>query len=77
VLDRPVEVRHEGNTTIIPIYEEVLVVEKGLMLKEEIRITKRTTETHQPQQVITRSEEVIVEHEDQENRAGLREHERG
>jgi hypothetical protein len=38
-------VRQEGDTTIVPVVEEVLVVERRLMLKEEIRIKRvRTTE---------------------------------
>jgi uncharacterized protein (TIGR02271 family) len=34
-------VRHEGDTMIIPVIEEVLVVEKRLRLVEEVRITTR------------------------------------
>ena len=41
------EVRHEGNTTIIPVLEEVIVVEKKLFLKEEIHVIReRTTSVH-------------------------------
>lgn len=61
VLDQAVSVRQEGDTMIIPIVEEILVVEKRLMLKEEIRITKQQKTTHKPQQVTLRTEEVIVE----------------
>ena len=40
------EIRTEGDVTIIPIVEEVLVVEKRLVLKEELHIRRsRTTET--------------------------------
>ena len=39
-------VRLEGSTTIIPVVEEVLVVEKTLVLVEEIHVRRRTeTET--------------------------------
>ncbi len=39
-------VRKEGDVTILPVLEEVLVVEKRLVLKEEIRIARRDrTET--------------------------------
>jgi stress response protein YsnF len=41
--------------------EEVLVVEKRLMLREEIHIRQQRIETHQPQRVTLRSEEVQVE----------------
>jgi uncharacterized protein (TIGR02271 family) len=34
-------IRHEGDTMIVPVIEEVLVVEKRLRLIEEIRITSR------------------------------------
>ena len=32
------EVRYEGDTTIIPVVEEVVVVERRLLLKEEVRV---------------------------------------
>jgi uncharacterized protein (TIGR02271 family) len=35
------EVRTEGDTLIIPVFEEVLVVEKRLMLRKEIRLKRR------------------------------------
>ena len=31
------------------------------MIKEEVHLTRRTVETHQPQEVTLRSEEVLVE----------------
>ena len=61
IVDGPVEVRHEGETMIVPLLEEVLVVEKRLMLREEVRVTTRRTETHQPQTVTLRKEDVKVE----------------
>lgn len=36
--------RYEGETLIIPVLKEVLVVEKKLMLVEELHISKRRTE---------------------------------
>jgi uncharacterized protein (TIGR02271 family) len=36
-------IRMEDGVTIIPVLEEVLVVEKRLVLKREIRIRKRST----------------------------------
>jgi uncharacterized protein (TIGR02271 family) len=62
VVEGPIPVREENGTTIISVVEEVLVVEKRWMLREEIHIRKRHTETHQPQQITLRSEEVQVEH---------------
>ena len=54
-------VRYEGETIVVPVIEEVLVVEKRYLLKEEVRISRRQTETHQPQRVTLRNEDVAVE----------------
>ena len=61
VVDAPVPVRHVGNTMIISLLEEVVVVEKRLMLKEELHITKGEIETYKPQRVTLRTEEAVVE----------------
>lgn len=61
VVDGPVLARYEGDTMIIPIMEEVLVVEKRLVLKEELHIRKRRTEMRRPQQITLRREEARVE----------------
>jgi uncharacterized protein (TIGR02271 family) len=61
VLESPVAPRHENGTLIIPLMEEVLVVEKRLMLKEELRVSKRRREIRNPVQVTLRSEEASVE----------------
>jgi uncharacterized protein (TIGR02271 family) len=61
VVDAPLPIREEHGTLIVPILEEVLVVEKRLMLKEEIHIRTHRVETRQPQQVTLRREEVSVE----------------
>lgn len=57
----PVTVRYEGDTMIIPVIEEVVVVETRLRLKEEVRVTKRQISTQQRQPVRLRTEEVHVE----------------
>ena len=61
MVDAPVSMRQEGDTLIIPLLEEVIVMEKRLMVKEEVRITKRRIEEHASQQVTLRREEVVVE----------------
>jgi uncharacterized protein (TIGR02271 family) len=61
VVEGPISAYSEGETLIIPLLEEVLVVEKRLLLKEEVRITKRRVETHRPQWVMQRREEAVVE----------------
>jgi stress response protein YsnF len=60
-VDAPVPVRHDGDTTIVTLVEEVVVVEKRLRATEEIRITKRRSIRHEPQQVTLRREEAVVE----------------
>lgn len=61
VVEGPVEVRYEDNIIIVPLLEEVLVVEKRLMVKEELRISKLRFAEKQAQTVTLRSEEAIVE----------------
>jgi uncharacterized protein (TIGR02271 family) len=61
VVEGPVSVRSEEDTLIVPLLEEVLVVEKRLLLKEELRITKRRVETRAPQRVTLRREEAVME----------------
>ncbi len=57
----PPAVRHEGDVTIIPVMEEVLVVEKRLMLREELRLTVHRSQTHEPRTVTLRKEVAHVE----------------
>lgn len=54
------EVRYEGDTMIIPVIKEEIVVQKKLVLVEEIHITKHKTEEHEPQQVKLRKEEIQI-----------------
>jgi uncharacterized protein (TIGR02271 family) len=61
VVEGPIPVRYEGNTVVVSLLEEVLVVEKRLMLKEELHIRKRQVAVHQPQQVTLRREEARIE----------------
>ena len=55
------QVRYEGETMIVPVLREVVVVEKRIELIEELHITKRTIQTQVSQQVTLRTEEVTVE----------------
>ena len=65
-LEEPVKVRFEGDTMIIPVMEEVLVIEKRLVLKEEVRVTKSREEVRKPQHFNLRKEEILVERLDEE-----------
>jgi uncharacterized protein (TIGR02271 family) len=66
----PPEVRYEGDTLIVPVLEEVLVIEKKLRLKEELRITRQRHETRAPHSVVLRSEKVSVERFDRSEQSG-------
>lgn len=61
LVDSAPAIRHEGDTMIVPILEEILVVEKRLMVKEELHITTRRVQTHSPQRITLRREEATVE----------------
>jgi stress response protein YsnF len=54
-------VRQEGDTTVIPVVEEVVVVEKRLRLVEAVRISKRQAIRHEPQSITLRRQEAVVE----------------
>ncbi len=57
----PPPVRQEGSVTIVPILEEVLVVEKRLVLREELRITRQRREVKERYRVSLRREEADIE----------------
>jgi stress response protein YsnF len=61
VVASEIPVRYEGDTMIISVLEEVLVVEKRLMLKEELHITQQQEELRQPQRIVLRIEDITVE----------------
>ena len=60
-IDAPAEVRREGDTTVYPVVEEVLVAEKRLRLVEEVRVTRRQETRRVQERVELRREEVVVE----------------
>lgn len=60
VVESAPEVRTEGDTTIIPVVEERYVMEKKLVLVEELHVRKERTETHKPQKVKVLKEEIEV-----------------
>ncbi|QDZ30700.1 DUF2382 domain-containing protein [Noviherbaspirillum sp. UKPF54] len=61
----PPQARYEGDTLVVPVLEEVLMVQKQLLLKEEVRITRRQHQVREPQSVVLRSEQVAVERFDE------------
>ncbi|AWK86293.1 YsnF/AvaK domain-containing protein [Azospirillum thermophilum] len=67
-VNRPVEVapapRQDGDTLIIPILEEELVVTKRLVLREELHVRKRTERRTERIAETLRSEEAVVTRHD-------------
>lgn len=59
-VDKAPAVRHEGDVMIISVVQEQLVMQKRLVLIEELRVRKQMVETHQPQSVTLRKERVDV-----------------
>lgn len=64
-IGRPVDAippdRQEGDTTIIPVVEEVVVIHRQLVLREEVRMRRvRITEQHR-ETVSLRVQEAVVE----------------
>jgi uncharacterized protein (TIGR02271 family) len=63
-IGKPIEaippVRNEGDTIVVPVVEEILVTERRLVLKEELRIRRvHTTERHQERVTLRRQEASI------------------
>jgi uncharacterized protein (TIGR02271 family) len=63
-IGRPIEavpaVREEDDTIIIPVVEEVLTLQRTLILREEVRIRKVRTEEHFQESVTLRSQQAGV-----------------
>lgn len=53
--------RQEGDTLIVPVLEEILVVEKRLRIKEEVHITRSARQEQYADTVVLRTENVEVE----------------
>jgi|SRR5581483_7411917 len=61
LVDRVPTTRRDGDTLVVPVLEEIMVVEKRLVLKEELRVTIRQESRRQPQSVTLRREEAVIE----------------
>jgi len=59
MVEQAPETRREGDTLVIPIVEEVLVVERRLILREEVRL--RRTERHRPARETARLRSEVAE----------------
>lgn len=62
VVDAPQPPREEGDVLIIPVYEEVLTVQRQWVLKEEVRLRRREVQSRHREEVVLREEEALVEH---------------
>ena len=67
-IDRQVDtvpaIRTEGDVTVIPVLEEILVVEKRLVLKEEIRIRRISRSEEVETTIPLRRQRAVVERTD-------------
>ncbi|WP_082480445.1 DUF2382 domain-containing protein [Rhizobium sp. Leaf384] len=64
-VDRIPQLRVEGDVTIIPVVEEIVVVEKRLVLVEEIRIRRLATSEDVQIPVTLRKQRAVVERIDE------------
>jgi uncharacterized protein (TIGR02271 family) len=70
-VDAAPQVRHEGDTMIIPVVQEQIFYQKRLLLVEELHVKKQIIEEHKPQPVTLLKEEVeITRSAADDNRAG-------
>ncbi len=60
-------VRYEGDVMIVPVLEEVVVTQKRLLLREEIRLVKRREEIANVQEITLRREEISLENIEPDN----------
>jgi uncharacterized protein (TIGR02271 family) len=70
IVDHAPEIRTEGELTIVPVLEEILVVEKRLVLKEELHIRRRATTETAEVLVTLRKQRVVVERIDPDKATG-------
>ncbi|HEY6345209.1 MAG TPA: YsnF/AvaK domain-containing protein [Bryobacteraceae bacterium] len=75
-IGRPIEavpaVREEDDTIIVPVVEEVLTLQRTLILKEEVRIRKVRTEERYQESVTLRSQQAGITRLPVEERTGRR-----
>lgn len=61
-VDAPVPVRFDGDTMILPIHEEVVVVQKQLVLREELHVRVHRVHVHEQQTLHLRAEAITITH---------------
>jgi stress response protein YsnF len=60
-VEAPVPVRQEGDTTIVTLHEEVVVVETRLRATEEVHLIRRQATSSTRKHVTLRREEAVIE----------------
>lgn len=60
-VEGPVEIRQVDDVTIVPVLEEVVVVRKQLILREEVHIRRRSSSRSERHEVDLRYEEPLIE----------------
>ena len=60
IIETVPEIREEDGVTIVSVVEEVLVVERRLVLKEEVRITRRRVEARHVEIAVLRRQDAVV-----------------
>lgn len=60
-LPEPPATRYEGGTLVVPVVEEVVVLQKRYRVKEELRITRTRVQRQHTETVTLRTEEIAVE----------------
>ena len=60
-VDAPEPPREEGDVLVIPVYEEVVIVRRQWVLKEEVRLRRRKVQSRHREEVVLREEDAVVE----------------
>ncbi len=58
-------IRYEGDTTIYPVVEEKLIVTREITLKEEVRVTRTASTTHEKSSYTLKREQITEDRGDQ------------
>src|SRR5580700_4663122 len=61
--------RQEGDITIIPVVEEIVVVERRLVLKEEVRVRRVSTKEQHQETLVLRQQEAVVMREEPDSQS--------
>jgi uncharacterized protein (TIGR02271 family) len=60
-VDAPEPPREEGDVLIIPVYEEIVTIQRQWVLKEEVRLRRREVQSRHREEVVLREEQAVVE----------------